>query len=158
MHSACCFVQGSHPPLHVSGPDHLQQGCRCHVCQMKLANVTRRLCVQGPTAPLHTLCLAACRSTLAKHKYPAAPTCSSLTCPKSSYPHVEHRRESFYAERLPTLSLCKERGPLLLARRRGCFLLSPEGEKVFSPKGEKVSHSTHRKCVSISTMAHHRIL
>ena len=41
------FVQGSHPPLHVSGPDHLQTRLQMSCLPLWMANITRLLCARA---------------------------------------------------------------------------------------------------------------
>ena len=40
-------VQGSHPPLHVSGPDHLQTRLQMSCLPLWMANITRLLCARA---------------------------------------------------------------------------------------------------------------
>ena len=60
-------VQGSHPPLHVSGPDHLPSGTAGDTCiRQTRMHVTRRL-MRGPTPPRTTHRFGPDASLHAKH-------------------------------------------------------------------------------------------
>ena len=82
-------VQGSHPPLHVSGPDHLPSGTAGDTCiRQTRMHVTRRL-MRGPTPPRTTHRFGPDASLHAKHasstgEYPTAPPRSCLPCPRAS--------------------------------------------------------------------------
>ena len=57
------FVQGSHPPLHVSGPDHLQTRLQMSCLPFVDGKHYQTPVCEGPPPPRTPRCLLACRST-----------------------------------------------------------------------------------------------